>query len=129
VIGRRVFLVTLMLVAFISGYARGQSARGTSPAGLSYEATGSGDAVVLIHAFSVDRRMWAPQLAPLEGRFRVVRYDLRGHGQSAPPSAPYTTYEDLRSVLDALGIGRATLIGLSAGAEIATDFASSTRLV
>jgi pimeloyl-ACP methyl ester carboxylesterase len=67
--------------------------------------------------------MWAPQIAALEGRFRVVRYDLRGHGQSAAPSAPYTTYEDLRSVLDALGMDRVTLIGLSAGAEIATDFA------
>ena len=66
--------------------------------------------------------MWAPQIAFLEGRFRVVRYDLRGHGQSAAPAAPYTTYDDLLSVLDALKIERATLVGLSAGAEIATDF-------
>ena len=79
--------------------------------------------MVLIHAFSVDRRMWAPQVAALEGRFRVIRYDLRGHGESAPPAVPYATHEDLRSVLDALGVERATLIGLSAGAEIATDFA------
>jgi pimeloyl-ACP methyl ester carboxylesterase len=67
--------------------------------------------------------MWAPQVAALEGRFRVVRYDLRGHGRSEGPSAPYAPHEDLRSVLDALHINRATLIGLSAGATIATDFA------
>ena len=79
--------------------------------------------MVLIHAFSVDRRMWAPQIALLEHRFRVVRYDLRGHGKSEGPSAPYAPHEDLRSVLDALDISRATLIGLSAGATIATDFA------
>src|SRR5205807_769952 len=55
--------------------------------------------------------------------FRVIRYDLRGHGKSASPSAPYSNHDDLRSVLDALGVNRATLIGLSAGAEVATDFA------
>jgi pimeloyl-ACP methyl ester carboxylesterase len=98
-----------------------QTATGTS-AGLSYEASGSGETVVLIHAFSVDRRMWAPQIPLLESRFRVIRYDLRGHGKSEGLSAPYAPYEDLRSVLDALGVNRATLIGLSAGAEVATNF-------
>src|SRR5687767_3396346 len=67
--------------------------------------------------------MWAPQIPLLERRFRVIRYDLRGHGKSEAPSGPYTTYEDLASVLDALGVNRATLIGLSAGSEVATDFA------
>ena len=67
--------------------------------------------------------MWAPQIALLEGRFRVVRYDLRGHGKSDGPSAPYAPHDDLRSVLDTLGINRATLIGLSAGSTIAIDFA------
>ena len=119
----RILIVTLGVVALVPGHASAQRAAGTSTAGLSYEATGTGDAVVLIHAFSVDRRMWAPQVAALEGRFRVIRYDLRGHGQSAPPTAPYSTHEDLRSVLDALGVERATLVGLSAGAEIAIDFA------
>ena len=86
-----------------------QTATGTSAGGLFYEASGAGESVVLIHAFSVDRRMWAPQIAALEGRFRVIRYDLRGHGNSAAPSAPYAPHEDLRFVLDTLGISRATL--------------------
>ena len=113
-----------MLVLFLMPAAAGaQTTTGTTPTGLYYEVSGSGDPVVLIHAFSVDRRMWAPQIAALERRFRVIRYDLRGHGNSAAPSEPYAPHDDLRSVLDALGVSRATLIGLSAGSTLAIDFA------
>ncbi len=122
-VGSGSILRAFLLLILVPVAAGAQITTGTSPAGLFYEASGAGEAVVLIHAFSVDRRMWAPQIAMLEGRFRVIRYDLRGHGKSEGPAAPYAPYEDLRSVLDALGVNRATLIGLSAGAEIATDFA------
>ena len=94
--------LAFLLLSLLPVAAGAQVATGTSASGLSYEASGSGEAVVLIHAFSVDRRMWAPQIAILERRFRVIRYDLRGHGKSEGPSAPYATYEDLASVLDAL---------------------------
>jgi len=111
------------LLFLVPAIALAQATIGTSSAGIFYEVSGAGEPVVLIHAFSVDRRMWAPQIALLEKRFRVVRYDQRGHGKSDGPSAPYAQHEDLRSVLDALGIDMATLIGLSAGATTATDFA------
>jgi pimeloyl-ACP methyl ester carboxylesterase len=103
--------------------ADAQADTGTTAAGLFYEISGSGPPVVLIHAFSLDRRMWQPQLDALQREFRVIRYDLRGHGRSVAPLEPYAAYEDLRGVLDALGIDRAALVGLSAGAQIATDFA------
>jgi 3-oxoadipate enol-lactonase len=119
----RIRLKILLLLVLVPAAVAAQITTGTSSAGLFYEASGSGEAVVLVHAFSLDRRMWAPQIAALEGRFKVIRYDLRGHGKSEGPSAPYAAYEDLRSILDALGVRRATLIGLSAGAEVATDFA------
>lgn len=45
---------------------------------LVYEMTGEGPAVVLIHGFGLDMRMWDPQAGPLAARFRVVRYDCRG---------------------------------------------------
>jgi len=112
-----------LLLCLVPVIATAQATSGTTPAGIFYEASGVGEAVVLIHAFSVDRRMWAPQIASLEKRFRVIRYDQRGHGKSGDPSVPYAQHDDLRSVLDALGIDRATLIGLSAGATIAIDFA------
>ena len=118
----RAILFALLLALLFPDVVRAQSATGTSSAGIFYEASGAGEAVVLIHAFSLDRRMWDPQIAVLEGRFRVIRYDLRGHGKSEGPTAPYAPYEDLRSVLDAVGVSKVTLIGLSAGAEIATDF-------
>jgi pimeloyl-ACP methyl ester carboxylesterase len=129
---QRLIAVVLVLVAPIAALA--QAVSGTTPTGLAYEVSGTGEPVVLIHAFSVDRRMWAPQVASLEGRFRVVRYDLRGHGTSMAPAAPYAPHEDLRAVMDALGLERATLIGLSAGSTLAIDFAIAypgrvTRLV
>ncbi len=96
---------------------------GTSPAGLAWELSGAGDPVVLLHGFSVDGRMWDPQMAALRERFRVLRYDLRGHGASAGFAGPYAAHEDLRDVLDAAGVDRARLVGLSAGAQIAIDFA------
>ncbi len=123
----RVFCGSLLLCVLCSTLcpveALAQPQTGTSSLGIVYETSGKGEPVVLIHGFSLDRRIWQPQVAALEKRFQVVRYDLRGHGQSDGPSAPYAPYEDLRSVLDALGIARATLIGHSAGAEVATDFA------
>jgi len=128
-------LLRLCLVSLVVPAAAGaQVTTGTTPSGLYYEASGSGDPVVLIHAFSVDRRMWAPQVAALEKRFRVIRYDLRGHGNSSGPSEPYAAHDDLRSVLDALGVTRAALVGLSAGSTLAIDFALAypdrvTRLV
>ena len=100
-------LSAFLFLFLVAAAPAAQIATGTSAGGLFYEVSGTGEAIVLIHAFSVDRRMWAPQIAALEGRFRVIRYDLRCHGKSEGPSAPYAPHEDLRSVLDALGISRA----------------------
>jgi pimeloyl-ACP methyl ester carboxylesterase len=119
----RAALVLVLLLLLLPAAASAQTTTGTTAAGLYYEVSGAGDPLVLIHAFSVDRRMWAPQVAALERRFRVIRYDLRGHGNSAAPSEPYAPHDDLRSVLDALGVARATLVGLSAGSTLAIDFA------
>lgn len=104
-------------------YAAAQPASGTTAAGVFYEASGSGEPLVLVHAFSVDRRMWAPQVEAFEARYRVIRFDLRGHGMSVAPLEPYQGYEDLRAVLDALKVERAAVVGLSAGSELATNFA------
>jgi pimeloyl-ACP methyl ester carboxylesterase len=102
---------------------RAQAVTGTTSRGLYYEVTGAGQPVVFIHAFSVDRRMWEPQIAAFADRFRLVRYDLRGHGRSVAPTEPYTGYDDLRNLLDELRIEKATLVGLSAGSELAISFA------
>lgn len=96
---------------------------GTTPAGLRWESGGRGPALVLLHGFSLDRRMWADQVEALEPRFRVVRYDLRGHGMSPQAEQPFSHHEDLLGVLEALELDTAVLVGLSLGAEVAIDFA------
>jgi pimeloyl-ACP methyl ester carboxylesterase len=92
---------------------------------LVYEVAGDGPAVVLIHGFGLDMRMWDPQLDPLAARFRVVRYDCRGFGACGPfdPGVPYTHAGDLVALLDHLGIGDAVLAGLSFGGRVALQAA------
>lgn len=91
---------------------------------LYYEEAGVGPAVVLIHGFTLDTRMWDDQFLPLAQGFRVIRYDLRGFGCSViPTDAPYSHVENLRALLDELGIRQAHLVGLSKGGGVALDFA------
>ncbi len=93
---------------------------------LYYEVSGSGDPLVLMHGFSLDTRMWAPQWEAFSRRHRVIRYDLRGFGRSAVPKEKgYRHHDDLRALLDWLGIPSAALLGHSTGGSIALDFAVS----
>lgn len=93
-------------------------------ANLYYEATGTGDVVVLIHGFTLDTRMWDDQFLPFAERFRVIRYDLRGFGRSDPPTGnPYSHARDLQALFDQLDIESAHLVGLSKGGAVALDFA------
>ena len=86
---------------------------------LAGEEAGDGEPVVLIHGFSFDRSMWDPQFPVLARQYRTIRYDLRGFGESGLPVANRDHVTDLLALLDALGIGRAHLVGLSLGANIA----------
>lgn len=91
-------------------------------ASLYYEVKGEGRPVVLIHGGNLDSRMWDPQFNKYARTFRVLRYDVRGFGRSSDPGQPFSSVEDLRSVMRALGVGRASLVGLSLGGRIALDF-------
>lgn len=88
-----------------------------------YEVVGSGPAVVFVHAGIADNRMWDDQVAAFARRFQVVRYDLRGYGQTAPVAGEYMHHEELRALLDHLGIARAALVGCSKGGGMCIDFA------
>lgn len=94
---------------------------------LFFELTGPDDGgtcpIVLLHAGIADARMWDPQVETFAERFRVVRYDLRGFGRSDPAVGRYSTRADLVALLDALGIARAHLVGLSMGGALAIDVA------
>jgi pimeloyl-ACP methyl ester carboxylesterase len=92
-------------------------------ASIYYEARGSGPAVVLIPGFSLDTTMWDDQTDEFSRNHTLVRYDVRGFGRSSVPDQPYSNADDLRSLLDYLGIGRAAVCGLSMGGTIAIEFA------
>ena len=90
---------------------------------VGYEVTGSGPAVVLVHAGVADRRMWDEQVELLSPRFTVLRYDLRGFGDSPLGSGEFSFAEDLRALLDHVEIERGTLVGNSLGGRVALEFA------
>jgi 3-oxoadipate enol-lactonase len=91
---------------------------------LYYELAGSGTPLVLIHGFSLDRRMWDAQFEQFAMHYQVLRFDMRGFGKSALPAAgEYDRQDDLHALLDTLGIQRAHILGLSLGGAAAIDFA------
>ncbi|TDH47925.1 3-oxoadipate enol-lactonase [Mycobacterium eburneum] len=86
-----------------------------------------GPAVVLSNSLGATHRMWDAQLDPLARRFRVIRYDTRGHGDSPVPAGPYSIddlADDLLALLDRLGVARAHLVGLSLGGMTAMRVAA-----
>jgi CubicO group peptidase (beta-lactamase class C family)/pimeloyl-ACP methyl ester carboxylesterase len=91
---------------------------------LYYEDSGSGTPVIFLHGHSFDRRQWEPQARALERSHRVIRYDLCGYGRSSEPQEgqAFLHADDLRRFMDALGIRRAHLVGLSLGGFVVTDF-------
>jgi 3-oxoadipate enol-lactonase len=91
---------------------------------LYYERAGAGHPVVFLHGFALASQIWDSQFAWFASSCKVLRYDMRGFGKSDPPSgASYSHVEDLRALLDELGIERATLLGFSMGGAIAINFA------
>lgn len=83
--------------------------------------------VVLSNSLGSTHRMWDAQVADLEPRFRVVRYDTRGHGDSPVPAGPYSIddlADDLLNVLDRIGVRKAHLVGLSLGGMTAMRVAA-----
>ena len=91
---------------------------------------GTGPALVLLHAFPFDGRMWDAAVASLTGARRLILPDLRGFGQSALGGGPYAIADladDVAALLDHLGIPRAALGGLSMGGYVALAFAARHR--
>lgn len=91
---------------------------------LHYEVAGVGDPLVLIHAATLDLRMWDDQVMPFARHYQVIRYDMRGYGQSAlPTTASHAPADDLMALLHHLGLTQAHILGLSLGGGVAIDFA------
>ncbi len=81
----------------------------------------SAPVVTLSHSLATDLSMWEPQMAALTARYRVLRYDTRGHGGTDAPPGAYSLEQladDARALLRTLGIARTHWIGLSMGGMI-----------
>jgi pimeloyl-ACP methyl ester carboxylesterase len=88
---------------------------------LYVEQAGEGSPVVLLHEGIADSRMWEPQWADYAERFHVVRFDMRGFGQSPPAVGTFSLSGDLVEVLDGLELGPAALVGMSLGGSVAME--------
>ncbi|HXV90188.1 MAG TPA: alpha/beta fold hydrolase [Gemmatimonadales bacterium] len=92
---------------------------------LAVEIRGSGPALVFVHGFPFDRSMWRHQIAGF-ARWQRIAPDLRGFGHSASHGEPVGSLarhaDDLAVTLDALGVHRAVLCGLSMGGYVVFEF-------
>ena len=84
---------------------------------------GDGPPLVLLHPGVGDSRIWDPVLAPLTERYRVIRYDARGFGQSLAPAVKCSLLRDLVAVLGHYGVARAAFVGCSQGGGSALGLA------
>jgi len=86
---------------------------------------GSGPSIVLVHGWKMSHRVWDRAVAALEGRFRVVSFDLRGMGESDKPPGRYDFDElsdDLGFVMRELGLRDVTLVGWSMGCSVSLEY-------
>jgi len=88
-----------------------------------YEVAGEGEPLLLIHGFNLDTRLWDAQLQAFAQTYKVVRFDIRGFGKTLATDVPYTLYDDVKAVLQGLGIEKAHVAGLSFGGMVAQEFA------
>ncbi len=93
---------------------------------VAYEERGRGAPVLLIHGLGSNRASWRLQVAALAERYRVITYDVRGHGDSGRPQSGYSVRRlaaDTAGLIRALGIDSVHLVGLSLGGMIGFQLA------
>ena len=92
---------------------------------ISFDVSGAGAPVVLLHPFPVNREFWLPVAQFLSTRYRLIMPDLRGHGDSSLGDDPATMQKhaaDVARVMTAAGVDRAPLIGVSIGGYVIFEF-------
>lgn len=105
------------MVAVQTGFAEINGAK------LYYEVAGEGQPFLMVHAGIANKAMWDDQFDFFAQKYKVVRYDMRGFGQSPPVADDYQRHEDIRALLDFLKIDHAYLMGCSMGGGACMNFA------
>src|SRR5205823_14327157 len=92
---------------------------------IHFQSEGHGPHVTLLHGVGSHLQAWDDVVAALRNDFTLLRYDLRGHGQSGKPPAPYHLDDyvaDLAALLAAQSVARTTLVGFAFGGVIVPAF-------
>jgi pimeloyl-ACP methyl ester carboxylesterase len=118
--------VLSMMAAPVAGddalwYGEVPVAGGTLP--IAMAGTADGTPLILLHGWTLDHRMWSPQVAGLAGDCFLVMPDRRGCGRATAPPDLMHEADDVIAIADALGFDRFALVGLSRGAVVALDVA------
>ncbi len=95
---------------------------------MNYELSGEGNCLVLIHGYTDNLNLWYNQVPAFSEHYRVLTYDVRGFGKTEVRGGTYSMglfAEDLRALLEALGIESACVLGYSMGGRIALEFAQT----
>ncbi|CUR79083.1 alpha/beta fold hydrolase [Achromobacter xylosoxidans] len=130
---RRLLAMIALLSASAAALADDRQYTAVAPDGVTLAIQESGDpagpAIVFVHGLLGSRLSWEAQLSsPLLQRYRLIAYDLRGHGQSGKPTAPQTYTDgrrwadDLAAVIAASGARQPVLVGWSLGAAVTTNY-------
>jgi 3-oxoadipate enol-lactonase len=93
---------------------------------IRYDIAGQGPWLMLSHSLATDLSLWDDQMAALTARFRVLRFDTRGHGGSSAPDQPYDfplLAADVIGLMDVLDVRHADFVGISMGGMIAQHVA------
>jgi pimeloyl-ACP methyl ester carboxylesterase len=91
---------------------------------LPYWTSGTGPAVVLVHGWTLDHRVWEPQVAALATHFAVTTFDRRGFGRSRAPADSAQEPDDLIRLIDHIGAQRAAIVAMSQGTRVALTVAA-----
>src|SRR5262245_3411609 len=99
---------------------------------IDYTVSGRGRPVILSHGYGATGRMWDGQRPMLGDRYRLITWDMRGHGQTESPNNPVeysteATVADMKALLGSLGVSRAVVGGLSLGGYMSLAFYQAHR--
>jgi len=94
--------------------------------GIYFEVTGQGEPLLFIHGLASSSRSWKKQVPLFSQHYRVITFDIRGHGRSDKPIEPYSIElfaSDIRELMRTIGISSAHVVGFSMGGMVAFQLA------
>jgi pimeloyl-ACP methyl ester carboxylesterase len=123
---RSIRMVSLLALAALA-FARAASAATVDGANVNWSSSGNGSqAVIFVHGWTCDDSSWAPQVAALRSKYRVITLDLPGHGKSAPPADGKFSMQNFARAVEAVraeaGVDRVVVVGHSMGTPVVRTY-------